>query len=96
MPINLYLNYTNSQQILIKVLQLLPLLTKSFTALTSLELMWLETDIPESALYTISTIASLEQIQLGAGQVDGWRHQWLICHATLVSGLKIPVLSKQT
>lgn len=59
---------------------LLPLLVSSFTALTSLSLVWAGVSISESALDTISSLTSLEQIHLSAGFQAGWRHDWLADH----------------
>jgi hypothetical protein len=60
--------------------QLLPLLSRSFSRLKSLSLVWDDTRISDSALELISSLQSLEQICLSAGAQFGWRHNWLIDH----------------
>lgn len=74
---------------------LLPLLASSFTALTSLDLKWMGLSISESALETISSLTSLEQIHLSAGNQSGWRHDWLIDHEIMRKHLaKLPSLKR--
>jgi hypothetical protein len=63
--------------------QLLPLLSRSFSRLKSLSLVWDDTFIPDSALELISSLQSLEQICLSAGQQYGWKHSWLIDHNSM-------------
>jgi len=60
--------------------ELLPLLHKSFKALTSLSLCWKGNYIPESALSIMSGLHMLEQLHLSAGTPAGWRHDWPIDH----------------
>jgi hypothetical protein len=76
--------------------KILPLLAKSFLALSSLSLDWREDDIPESALEIISTLKSLKQLSLSAGREQGWsRFTWLIDHSVMQKHLaKLPGLQK--
>ena len=75
--------------------QLLPLLSKSFSNLASLSLSWSENTISESAIQCISTLTSLKQLQLGAGQQYGWKCEWLIDHTIMRKHLaKLPYLTK--
>jgi hypothetical protein len=76
--------------------KILPLLSKSFLALTSLSLEWREDDIPESALEIISTLKSLNQISLSAGRTPNSRSPtWFINHRTMQKYLvKLPHLQK--
>ncbi|KAG6997818.1 hypothetical protein G7Y79_00037g073360 [Physcia stellaris] len=60
--------------------QLLPNLSKSFSNLTSLGLVWSENSISETALRHISSLSTLQQLHLSAGHRFGWRHDWLIDH----------------
>ncbi|KAL8734033.1 MAG: hypothetical protein Q9166_001794 [cf. Caloplaca sp. 2 TL-2023] len=62
--------------------RILPLLASSFSRLTSLSLTWDECDkdISNEALAMISTISTLEQLRLSAGEQFGWRHDWLVDH----------------
>ncbi|CAF9934399.1 hypothetical protein IMSHALPRED_009694 [Imshaugia aleurites] len=62
---------------------LLPLLVSSFTALSSLSLVWEGLYISESALEMISSLTSLTPIHLSAGNQHGWRHDWLIDHEVM-------------
>lgn len=69
--------------------KLLPMLSLSFLSLRSLDLTWEETSIPDSSLKLISTLRSLEQIQLSAGFQYGWRHNWFIDHESLRKHLSL-------
>ena len=60
--------------------KLLPILSKSFSNLTSLGLVWSENSISETALQYISSLSTLQQLHLSAGNRSGWRHDWLIDH----------------
>ena len=64
-------------------IDLLPLLSSSFKRLTSLCLKWEGSTISESALDMISSISTLEQIHLSAGEEYGWKHDWLINHNSM-------------
>lgn len=68
--------------------QLLPLLSISFSKLTSLSLVWEDTNISNSALETISSLRTLKQIHLSAGNQFGWRHNWLITHGLIRKQLR--------
>lgn len=72
------LYYRTSSDILTN--RLLPILSRSFTNLTSLRLTWKKTYIPDEALEYISTLKSLEQIYLSAGNQDGYQPNWLVDH----------------
>jgi hypothetical protein len=75
--------------------QLLPLLSSNFKNLRSLCLVWEGVEIPDSALNIISTLETLEQIHLSAGEQLGWRHDWLINHESMRSFLRpLPYLRK--
>ena len=67
--------------------RLLPLLSRSFSRLRSLRLVWEGTFIPDSALETISSLKSLEQICLSAGEQFGPRCDWLIDHDAMQRNL---------
>ena len=99
---NLMLPCTASSEFLCQ--ELLPLLSTSFWHLKSLHLQWPEatTTIPTVALQLISTITTLEQLQLSAGCRFGWRHDWLINHEEMrrylgfLQGLKKLAFSRDT
>lgn len=75
--------------------QLLPLLSKSFQRLKSLSLKWDSTSISESALEMISSLTSLEQIHLSAGEQFGWENNMLINHGTMRTYLRrLPCLRR--
>ena len=75
--------------------RVLPLLSKKFSNLTSLGLVWEGVSIPESALEIISTLQTLEQLHLSAGCQFGWKHDWLIDHDSMRAHLrKLPLLKK--
>lgn len=75
--------------------KILPLLVSSFTALTSLNLVWRGLSIPESSIEMIGSLTSLEQIHLSAGDQHGWRHNWLIDHELMRQHLgKLPNLKR--
>ncbi|KAH0499582.1 hypothetical protein TgHK011_006763 [Trichoderma gracile] len=79
---------------------LVPLLSDGrWSNLTSLSLEWRgpgtaeETEpnvaeISAESLAAIGNIKSLQQLRLSAGQAFGWRHQWLIDHDLVRSGLR--------
>ncbi|KKA24248.1 hypothetical protein T310_1787 [Rasamsonia emersonii CBS 393.64] len=75
------LYYRTSSDILTN--RLLPILSRSFTNLTSLRLTWKKPRIPAEALRYISTLKSLEQIYLSAGNQDGYQPNWLVDHAAM-------------
>jgi hypothetical protein len=56
--------------------QLLPLLSTSFEALTSLSLWWDTENIPQSALEKISRIKSLQKLHITVERVESRRRQW--------------------
>ena len=75
--------------------QLLPMLSESFTCLTSLSLRWDGTSIPLSALEAITSLKRLQKLHLSAGERFGWKHNWLIDHNSIRSHLeKLPRLQK--
>ena len=75
--------------------RLLSILSTSFSMLKSLSLVWESTSIPESALELISTLKSLEQVHLSAGQQSGWKCDWVIDHESMRKYLeKLPCLRK--
>lgn len=75
--------------------RLLPLLTQSFSQLTSLSLVWDDLNIPSQALEHISQITTLEQLHLSAGFQIGWRHDWLIDHQIMQRHLcRLPLLKR--
>jgi len=75
--------------------RLLPLLSRSFTHLTSLNLSWAGLSISPAALQLLSTLTSLQQLQLSAGARYGWRHDWAPNHDTLRKHLStLPNLAK--
>lgn len=63
--------------------QLLPLLSHSFSRLTSLEIAWESTSIPDLALEFIGSLTTLQQIHLSAGNQFGWRRDWQIDHKAM-------------
>lgn len=67
--------------------RLLPLLSRSFSRLRSLRLVWDATFIPDSALEIIGSLQSLEQICLSAGEQFGVRCSWLIDHNAMRKNL---------
>ena len=74
---------------------LLPLLSKSFGSLRSLRLAWQDPHISTRALESISSITSLQQLCLSAGEQFGWRTNWRINHKELRKYLaKLPHLKK--
>ena len=75
--------------------QVLPLLTRSFSTLTSLSLVWKDPKITLHALEMISQIKTLEQLHLSAGCQVGWRFDWLINHEITLNHLSaLPLLKK--
>ena len=75
--------------------RLLPLLSRSYTRLTSLDLSWTGTSISEVALQLIATLTTLQQLCLSAGHKSGWRHDWAADHASLRNHLsRLPNLTK--
>jgi len=59
-----------------------------FSHLRSLSIVWDTTSIADEALELISTLTSLEQIQLGAGWYENiYRFHWLIDHEQLRANL---------
>lgn len=82
--------------------ELLPLLSQSFSCLKSLSLKWQGNFITESALEMLSSLTSLEQIHLSAGEQFGWEQDWLIDHDLMrsylrkLSGLRKIALSRDT
>lgn len=75
--------------------QIIPLLSRDFKDLTSLSLVWGSLVIPESALATISSMKTLNQINLSAGLQHGWKHDWLIDHESMRHHLRtLPLLER--
>lgn len=75
--------------------RLLPLLTKSFSNLTSLSLVWDNLKISNQAMEHISQITTLSQLHLSAGCQLGWRCDWLIDHQVMQRYLRnLPILRK--
>jgi hypothetical protein len=86
-PLSLPVSFINAH--------LVPLLSKSFTRLTSLSLIWEGTEIDSEAINVISNIDSLEQLHLSAGCQFGWKHEWLINHDEMVQDLdRLPNLRR--
>ncbi len=74
---------------------LLALLSKSFSNLTSLSLVWESTSISELSLETVASLRTLEQLHLSSGNQHGWRHDWLIDHQVMRKHLsKLCLLKK--
>ncbi|KAL8772282.1 MAG: hypothetical protein Q9209_002494 [Squamulea sp. 1 TL-2023] len=68
--------------------QILPLLARSFSHLTSLSLV-LEGDwISETSLQRLGDLLTLEQLHLSAGEQHGWRHTWLVDHFQIRESLQ--------
>jgi hypothetical protein len=63
--------------------RLLPLLSRSFTHLTSLDLSWAGPSISSATLQLLSTLTSLQQLQLSAGTQFGGRYDWIPNHDIL-------------
>lgn len=82
--------------------ELLPLFPKSFASLKSLSLKWEGNLISKWALEMITSLTSLEQIHLSAGEQFGWEQDWLIDHESMRSylrklfGLRKIALSRDT
>jgi hypothetical protein len=77
--------------------KILPILSSSFKALKSLRLIWnaIVTSISDAGLAILSTLATLEQVCLGAGWQVGWKHDWLIDHKSMRRHLSLlPALKK--
>lgn len=75
--------------------EIIPMLSNHFRKLSSLQLVWECTSIPESALEKIAELKTLKQIHLSAGNQFGWKHDWLIDHDSLRRHLcKLPLLEK--
>lgn len=75
--------------------RVLPLLSESFSRLTSLSLRWESNHISTWALKNISSLRSLQQIHLTAGNRSGSGVNWKIDHKTLRKSLhKLPTLRK--
>lgn len=75
--------------------RVLPLLSESFLRLTSLSLTWDNNHISAWALENISSLRSLQQIHLTAGDRFGSGPNWKIDHKTLRKYLhKLPTLRK--
>lgn len=75
--------------------QLLPLLSSSFSKLTSLSLCWDTTFISESALEMISSLKTLQQIHLSAGHQTGWRHDFQVNHKEMRKHLQKLIFLKK-
>lgn len=75
--------------------QLLPLLSNSFSKITSLSLCWDATFISESALEVISSLKTLQQIHLSAGNQSGWRHTFQINHKEMRKHLQKLIFLKK-
>ena len=75
--------------------QLIPLLIKSFSNLTSLYLVWQGHSIPESDLEMISRIFTLKRIHLSAGDQHSGCHNWMIDHRSLQRHLgRLPLIQR--
>ena len=75
--------------------RIIPLLSKSFSNLSSLYLTWRDVSIPESDLDMISRIATLKQIHFSAGDQFGGHHDWTIDHKSLREYLRrLPLLER--
>ena len=59
---------------------IVPLLAKSFTNLSSLSLVWKGVSISDDVLENIGAIQSLQQLHISAGEQFGWRHNWYANH----------------
>ncbi|KAH9484609.1 hypothetical protein JR316_0004091 [Psilocybe cubensis] len=68
-------------------LRLLPILNQYFGALTSLRLVFDDIDISQQSLQTISSITTLKQLWLSAGN-QGFRSTWVIRHHDILKYLK--------
>lgn len=68
--------------------QLLPLLSRSFSNLTSLRIAWKDNSIPNSALELVSSLMGLQQIHLSAGNDSGWKQDWQIDHKAIQKHLR--------
>ncbi|KUJ12900.1 uncharacterized protein LY89DRAFT_687830 [Mollisia scopiformis] len=76
---------------------ILPILSSSFHALTSLRLGWNEnvTSVPDAALVLISKMETLEQVCLTVGCQFGWKYDWLVDHESIRNHLSsLPRLKK--
>jgi len=75
--------------------EIIPLLVNYFTRLTSLNLVWKDISIPDSALHEIGSLKTLKQIHLSANTHTGWKHDWIINHDSLRRHLRnLPLLTK--
>ena len=75
-------------------IHIVPLLG-NFRGLTSLSLVWEGTSISNSALRQISSLKTLRQIHLSAGEQLGWKYDWRINHDSLRRYLRtLPLLEK--
>ena len=89
------LQIPNQQPVDLLDQRVLPALSQSYTQLTSLSLTWQGNSISSSALSTIASIATLEQLDLSAGVQHGWRHTWPIEHDLLRKHLRnLPSLKR--
>lgn len=68
--------------------RLLPILSSSFRALTSLALTWGTPTIPPAALRSIATITTLQHLWLGAGIPYGEELNWRVDHKILRKRLR--------
>ncbi|KAL9123788.1 MAG: hypothetical protein Q9217_006816 [Psora testacea] len=60
----------------------------AFSQLVKLSMTWNGVHIPDSSLNALTCLSSLEVLHLSSGFQVGWRHDWPICHDTIISRLK--------
>jgi hypothetical protein len=63
-------------------------LSYTFHYLTTLSLIWDDTEISESSLQAIGSIITLRKLWISAGEQFGWRHSWKIDHNALLKAFK--------
>jgi len=63
-------------------------LSYTFHSLTTLSLIWDDTEISESSLQAIGSIITLRKLWISAGEQFGWRHNWKIDHNALLKAFK--------
>ncbi|KAF5352886.1 hypothetical protein D9757_012095 [Collybiopsis confluens] len=68
--------------------RILPTIKLDFLCLTSLQLVWDSSWIPETALSVIGTLFQLRRLWLSAGHQFGWCHSWLIDHDVILETLQ--------
>ncbi|KAJ0422740.1 hypothetical protein BJY00DRAFT_65079 [Aspergillus carlsbadensis] len=55
--------------------------------LKTLSLQWNGTMIPESSLFALSSLVTLEQLHITSGNNGGWKHDWFVDHDHIRSNL---------